>query len=171
MYSLTMITIAAAPSYESLSNEVYELISPITTHSISLYTYSLLVFTAIAIILFVEYVRKLYAIHTQPTPPPFYAYVETPRNEDIVQRIKAVGNYVAPWWYNPHVHSLIPFGKCLLLPYYREIHIHNDGTSFPVDWYPCKPITNTPRLKICVFVPGNGTSSSSVRSLLASYVM
>jgi len=79
--------------------------------------------------------------------------------------MEEIGFYKKPNWYNPHLGSIISFGKDPQLKYKREIFAHNDESLFAVDWYPEKPkneIKNESLLKICVFCPALGGNSNTV---------
>lgn len=96
---------------------------------------------------------KLTKLHDQSTST-FFAYKETRLNTWIVEKIQSnVGDYIAPWWYNSHLGSIIPFGHNPNLEYTRQL-FDLDHTVFPVDWYPIKPDLHEKKLRICILFPG-----------------
>jgi len=50
----------------------------------------------------------------------FY-YDHNERNERMVEKLKQVGDYVPPWWYNPHLGTIFSFGSDPRLRYHTEL--------------------------------------------------
>jgi hypothetical protein len=81
-------------------------------------------------------------------------------NEAVSTRLKYhVGEYMAPWWYNRHIGTILPLGYFPNLVYEREIFTVADG-CFAVDWYPRKPAVADDR---------DGRNSVSSRSSQRGY--
>lgn len=76
--------------------------------------------------------------------------------------VEKVGHYSPPWWYNMHLGSLVPFGKSPALTFCRENFVHEDETTFSVDWYPCSPpLSLEKELLVTLFFPGLGLNSDA----------
>ena len=77
--------------------------------------------------------------------------------------VQQIGDYQSPWWYSPHLGTMIPFGVDHSLSFEREILYHEDGACNAIDWYPCKPPTShapqNDAKKICLFLPCLGGNS------------
>ncbi len=96
-------------------------------------------------------------------------FQSTGKNHQIMDILGKIDEYKPPWWYWSHLGTIFAFGHDPQLKYEREIKTNSDGSRFAVDWYPRKPTSclssiyseNQPPLKICIFIPGLGLSSSN----------
>ena len=93
----------------------------------------------------------------------FVACAETEFNLKFKSTLlQQIGDYQSPWWYSPHLGTMIPFGVDHSLSFDREVLYHDDGSCNAIDWYPCKPpspITPEHNLKVCIFLPCLGGNS------------
>lgn len=95
---------------------------------------------------------------------PFIAFAASVRNTKIAKElIEAIGEFVPPWWYNPHIGTLFPFGHDPNLLYDREVVCIEGDVSIAVDWYKRKPRISdlNSNAQICVYFPGLGLSSKN----------
>jgi hypothetical protein len=87
---------------------------------------------------------------------------------EIIGRIRALGEYVPPWWYNQHLFALVPFPNDVSLSFERDVYCHPDGSSFVTDTYPTIPADEA-QPRICVLLPGLASTSQDVRLCIRSF--
>lgn len=94
-----------------------------------------------------------------------FLYKHSRFNEKAEARIRdEVGDYQPPWWYSPHLGTLVSFGADRKLQYEVEVMQAEDGGHFTVSWYPHKPSPSEEVMrKIIVFFPGLGLTAKNVR--------
>jgi hypothetical protein len=90
-----------------------------------------------------------------------FLFQPKPLNITIVEKLKTLGDYVPPWFYNQHLFALIPFSNKVCLQFEREMYFHPDGSSFITDTYPNIP-EDAHNPKICVLLPGLASTSQDV---------
>ena len=77
--------------------------------------------------------------------------------------INEIGDYKSPWWYSPHLGTMIPFGIDHSLSFEREVLHHEDGACVAIDWFPSKPQSSLDQhanpVKVCIFLPCLGGNS------------
>lgn len=101
----------------------------------------------------------------------FYYAVKS--KDDLNSRIKSrilsfAGSYSPPWWYSPHLGTLVAFGQDLVVDYESHI-VETVDAAFRVDWFPERPTSAEESFKIVMFFPGLGLSSKNVRMNFSSY--
>lgn len=92
----------------------------------------------------------------------FVACANTPFNHRFKHfLLHQVGDFKSPWWYSPHLGTIIPFGHDHSLQFEREILHHDNGACFAVDWFPRKPSLSEDKgdIKVCIFLPCLGGHS------------
>jgi hypothetical protein len=46
------------------------------------------------------------------------------------------GDYIEPWWYDRHFATVVNIGRAPDIGFRREVMMHEDGSTFAVDWHP-----------------------------------